>query len=67
MPSWVRPDLHRLPTLRIHPSAGIHPVPPPNVYVDPTPVWWPGHPLVTRLMRDQVPWQPEHVTKPINT
>ncbi|MDE0670596.1 MAG: hypothetical protein OXH72_02465 [Caldilineaceae bacterium] len=49
VPSWVRPDLHRPPTLRIHPSTGIHPVPPPNVYVDPTPVWWPEHPLVTRL------------------
>ncbi len=47
VPTWVRPDLHRLPTLRIHPSAGIHPVPQPNVYVDPDLVS--DSPLVTRL------------------
>ena len=39
VPTWMRPDLHRLPTLRIHPSAGIHPISDAKVYVDPHPVW----------------------------
>ena len=41
VPTWMRPDLHRPPMLRIHPSAGIHPIPDSKVYVNPPTFWLP--------------------------